>query len=221
MIDYDRVISWAERRLGLREQPRYDRGDAEAAIGDVVDEISAMVPTSRSSVYPLTTTAGTGTYAVPGRSPLLLSVQWPSEWGDGLKFVTRQHLHEILAQNSLDARDPRQPEYYSFWWDDASDGVLTLAYAESVAAGLTINLHVLGVEDMHDIMANPPASGEMPLHSSLELAAKNGVAFRLAQVYAPNVAPYWQAQFERALDIWQAAYIIPNTVPTQTVVKPF
>lgn len=218
MLSIDAAISWAERRLGLRENPRYDRGDALAAVHDVALDIGARIPHIQPVTYPVTTVAGQGEYTIPVRHAVVLSIQWPADWSNPEPAYAT--LQQIGVARSEDDPALTRPTQWGWWWAPDGTGVLTIERAANIPAGLTVTLSLFVYEDWRDATDLAPGT-DVALHDTLGMVLRNGLAWQLAQVYAAAEADRWEARYMQAIETWKAGYVLPHTMPMTTERKPY
>lgn len=194
MIDSDRIISWAEERLGLKALGDYEHQQGRIALADALKELRIDTP-SEATRATLTTVAAQSEYDLPDDCGIIDAVHWPDEWDDAIIFpATYDWILEIRRQVSSGTcdYDSTQPTTYAVYTRKGGQKKFALERASGIAAGLSIlvDYFPFGYDE-------PDKGGEVDLPASLELALQYGTAWHLAEIYNAEKINYFLTNFER------------------------
>lgn len=191
MIDVDRVVSWAEEKLGLKSVGTYEDQEGRVALADALLELRVDTPNTTSKQV-VTTVEDQSEYDLPDNLGVVSVISWP--WDDfEVLPVTYDFIREVRRQisNGEDDYSTAQPTLYSVHRQQGKNK-LVLERSSGIEAGLEITVHYY--PENYD---EPNAGGEVDLPNSLELALKYGTAWHLAEQYAPDRIQYFAVMFDK------------------------
>lgn len=213
MILADHVIAYAQSTLGLiRLKHQYNPGTLYARLADCVSELRDKLPRN-PEIMTIKTVADQGQYELDSVYDEIDTIIWPSAWlnpilstdedeeilidvnyGGEPKYVTKNELLRLQSYYNSASGGGSVPIYWSQWRDVNDKLIIAVCDSNTVAADLTITLHLHRVEYKE---FRPGA--EIPLPAYMKRLLQFKLVAAMTETYAPDRSPEFLAKVEKEL----------------------
>jgi hypothetical protein len=216
MISADHIVDRCSHRLGLHKRDDVEPQDLYSSVAEALLEIQIRAQDGVDSLT-VSTVAAQDEYPLDEEVFRVDSISWPTTWGYPVQYVSPQKMRDIQSEvSSFSAVGTTQPEFYTLRRERT--GVLTLILSPGayVAAGLAISVKFSAAQ-----LSEIEAGTDIAITSSMTNLLKAGACWQMAIIYRPEVAAYWEAEFDKQFIYYWQSQSIPTNERLRTNVQEF